>query len=133
MTYDLSYKRWSNSPCIPLRDLADHVSPLKEIANSLRHFELDDLLLSFTSSTIKKREGLVCIDSKMTYPIQYGLVQRALLLTSGMTIGELISEELHPVSPTFCSSHPVMSQLDLSEETQIFYRAIRGVTMCIVL
>ncbi|GHJ84899.1 hypothetical protein NliqN6_1301 [Naganishia liquefaciens] len=49
----------------------------------------------------------------MSYPFDFSTIQRALLMASSMTI--------------------VMSQLDLSEETMVFYRLIKGVTICAVL
>lgn len=69
----------------------------------------------------------------MSYPFDFSAVQRALFMTASVTIGEiscLYSEKTSRSADANIAS--VMSQLDLSEETMVFYRLIKSVTICAV-
>ena len=70
----------------------------------------------------------------MSYPFDYSTIQRTLLMASSMTIGEYRAYPRIRVNYSILLAlRTVMSQLHLSEETMVFYRLIKGVTICAVL
>lgn len=70
----------------------------------------------------------------MSYPFDYSTIQRTLLMASSLTIGEYRTYPGTRVNYSILLAlRIVMSQLDLSEETMVFYRLIMGVTICAVL